>query len=291
MEWLNLHTSLLDSPQVLGAEPIDRGTWLMLLRYCIGQENSGIIRDCKSWKDRKWQQIVRVTQAETQAITDLWQWQGNDLYVYGYPHDKQTEVQRLRSAGKRTTPAKAKAAQINGKHGGRPPKNPTENPTENPTPKPNTNPTQTQHKPNKKPIEGKGREGKGKERNVPPAPGASAATQEHTSDAICSAVLLYPRREGVTQAKIQLAHHLRTDPTLTLDAVTAGTAAIAAVIATLPDGARNAYLPSAAAFFEHRRWEDDPATWRRPQNRSGGSTPPVHTGGRRPAEVISLTLE
>ena len=125
MEWLNLHTSLLDSPQVIGAEPVDRGTWLMLLRYCIGQENSGIISDCKSWKDRKWQQVVRVTQAETQALTDLWQWQGQDLYVFGYPLDKQAEIQHLRHIGKLTTPAKAKAARDNGKNGGRPAKNPT----------------------------------------------------------------------------------------------------------------------------------------------------------------------
>ena len=41
MDWLNLHISVLDSPQVLRCDPVRRATWLFLLRYCISQENGG----------------------------------------------------------------------------------------------------------------------------------------------------------------------------------------------------------------------------------------------------------
>lgn len=105
MEWLNLHTSILDSPELVGSDPIERGTWLMLLRFCIGQENSGIISDCRHWKSRKWQQLVRVTQKEVFTASELWTWHGENLHVTHYPLEKQGEVITNR---------------LNGKKGGRP---------------------------------------------------------------------------------------------------------------------------------------------------------------------------
>lgn len=101
MEWLNLHTRILDSEEVIGSDPVERGTWLMLLRYCIGQENGGVIAECKNWKDRKWQQLVRVTQKEISTTSDLWTWSGENLVVTHYPIDKETEVQTNRENGKR----------------------------------------------------------------------------------------------------------------------------------------------------------------------------------------------
>ena len=115
MDWLNLHTSILDSPDVVGAEPLDRGTWLMLLRFCIGQENGGSIADCGGWKDRKWQQLARVTLAEVKRESELWCWNDGCLIVWGYPAEKETEVR-----------AKREVAKTNGKSGGRPKKNPEE---------------------------------------------------------------------------------------------------------------------------------------------------------------------
>lgn len=111
MEWLNLHTSVLDSPEVLGEEPINRATWLFLLRYCIGQENKGRIYGAVSWGDRKWQQLVRVTLAEVKAESSLWRWVGDDLEVKLYPIDAERLVQ-----------LKRKAARRNGNQGGRPKK-------------------------------------------------------------------------------------------------------------------------------------------------------------------------
>lgn len=154
MEWLNLHTSVLDSPEFIGSEPTVRATWLCLMRYCIGQENGGVIPGARSWGDRKWQQLVRITLAEAETESDLWKWVGDDLHVFRYPIDKQSEVQRLRSIGSKTSEAKRKAAQANGVKGGRPAQNPTDNPTENPTEKPKIT--------HGKPIEGNGREGKSK---------------------------------------------------------------------------------------------------------------------------------
>ena len=115
MNWINLETSTLDSPEFLGAEPIERATWLCLMRYCVGQENGGRITGCRDWKDRRWQQLVRVTAREIGSSCDLWKWDGDDLVVFAYPIEKEAEVKQRRETAK-----------TNGRNGGRPKKNPTE---------------------------------------------------------------------------------------------------------------------------------------------------------------------
>jgi hypothetical protein len=99
MNWLNLNITVLDSEEFLGAEPVQRATWLCLLRYCIGQENGGRIKGAMPWTDRKWQQVVRVTAEEVAAGCDLWSWDGEDLVVRFYPNDKEHEVQTNRANG------------------------------------------------------------------------------------------------------------------------------------------------------------------------------------------------
>lgn len=111
MNWLNLNIQTLDSENFLGSEPVDRATWLCLLRYCIGQENGGIIADCREWGDRKWQQLVRVTKKEAMRQCDLWAWDGDNLIVWGYPVEKEDEIQQKRERAK-----------TNGAKGGRPKK-------------------------------------------------------------------------------------------------------------------------------------------------------------------------
>lgn len=111
MNWLNLHVSVLDSEDVCGCEPVERATWLFLLRYCVGQENGGRIANCREWKDRKWQQVVRVTGREVNAECSLWHWDGNDLVVCYYPTEKEDELRKKRET-----------ASDNGRKGGRPPK-------------------------------------------------------------------------------------------------------------------------------------------------------------------------
>lgn len=121
MDWLYLNTATLDSPQFLGCEPIDRATWLCLLRYCAGQENGGIILGCLDWSDRKWQQLARVTLAEVKRKAELWEWKGNDVHVWKYPTDKESYVKTLRERGKGGAKARwAKGATLPEKPNGKP---------------------------------------------------------------------------------------------------------------------------------------------------------------------------
>lgn len=149
MNWLNLHVEVLDSQEFLGATPIERATWLCLQRYCIGQENGGRIEGASRWKDRKWQQVVRVTGKEVASECELWSWDGDDLVVTFYPSEKEDEVRHRREIAK-----------SNGNRGGRPKKTNGETTKE------------THEKPTSvisEKAEGERKE-KGKERNTPLPP-------------------------------------------------------------------------------------------------------------------------
>lgn len=102
MDWLNLHASTLDSPEFVGAKPAQRSTWLCLLRFCIGQENSGRIVGANTWGDRRWQQLVRVTHREIKDSCELWRIDGDDIEVNFYPVAKQREIESKRQAGRDT---------------------------------------------------------------------------------------------------------------------------------------------------------------------------------------------
>lgn len=112
MDWLNLHSSTLDSPEFVRSDPVRRSAWLCLLRYCIGQENSGVIKNCKGWGDSTWQQLCRVKLKEVKLESELWFWDNDDLRVIFYPLEKQREIQSNR---------------INGAMGGRPKVKPKDN--------------------------------------------------------------------------------------------------------------------------------------------------------------------
>src|SRR5262245_2165211 len=110
MEWFNIHISTLDSEEFLCSEPVDQATWLKLQRFCIGQENGGMIRGAKSWTDRQWQHLVRATLKAVLRESRLWEWMGDDLKVKFYPAAKQLEVQAKRRAAE-STHAKRRAKQ------------------------------------------------------------------------------------------------------------------------------------------------------------------------------------
>jgi hypothetical protein len=113
MEWLNIHISALDGPEFKGADPIQRATWLCLLRFAIGQENHGIIEDCREWSDRKWQQIAGVTRKEAMTDCDLWWFEGDSIKVAFYPQrheDKARKNRILASSGGRAAARKRAAA-------------------------------------------------------------------------------------------------------------------------------------------------------------------------------------
>ncbi len=116
MIWLNLEIAVLNSAEVKGSDPTERGTWLMLLKHCAEVENGGRIAGCRAWKCRRWQQTVAVTAKEVSSKCDLWHWDGNDLIVMFYPVDKEAEVI---------------ANRVNGAKGGRPRKAKQNHPVSN----------------------------------------------------------------------------------------------------------------------------------------------------------------
>lgn len=160
MEWLNLHSSQLDSEELIGSEPVDRATWLFLRRYCVGQENGGIIRGAGAWNDRKWQQLVRVTVEEARRSCALWKWVGDDLIVWGHDCAREAEFIAKREGGRRGGKArsevKTQAALDNGKLGGRP-RNPSSTQADNPS----STQAETQPKGKERKSKGKGMEGGG----------------------------------------------------------------------------------------------------------------------------------
>lgn len=100
MEFVNLHVSVFDDEKLATAEPMQRSTWLHLLRHCVGQENGGRIKNCREWSERKWLLMARVLIAEVQTASQLWTWDENDLVVWGYPQRQEKEVRAKRSAAR-----------------------------------------------------------------------------------------------------------------------------------------------------------------------------------------------
>ena len=115
MNWLNIHTDTLRSEEYLGAEPVERATWLNLMAWCASQENGGIIEEAATWGERKWMQLCGVTKQEATLVSKLFCFTPEGALVVSlYPSDKENEVKTKRGV-----------ARANGKLGGRPPKEPT----------------------------------------------------------------------------------------------------------------------------------------------------------------------
>ena len=81
MNYLNIHTDFLRSEAYLGAEPIERATWLNLMAWCASQENGGVIENAESWTDRKWQQLCGITLDEVKTISSLYGFKDGSLMV------------------------------------------------------------------------------------------------------------------------------------------------------------------------------------------------------------------
>ncbi len=129
VQYLNLDLSYIDSTEYLGSSDSDCKTWMLLLRFCVGQENGGIILGCGEWSNEKWQMLCRVTKKRAQVRCDLWHWEGQSLKVHFYPHRQQQAFAAKRdgnsAGGQAKTQVKTQAARENGKRGGRP-KNPSQ---------------------------------------------------------------------------------------------------------------------------------------------------------------------
>lgn len=97
MDFINLHTSVLDSEEYVAATVAQRGTWLSIYRYCAGQENGGRIEGAKAWSDRTWLKICGVSLREVGAGCRLWGWEGETLVLRFYNLETEANVNRLRS--------------------------------------------------------------------------------------------------------------------------------------------------------------------------------------------------
>ena len=264
MEWLNIHASFLDSPHFVGSEPLDRATWLCLLRYCCGQENGGLITQAKAWGDRKWQQLVRVTKAEVERPSDLWKWDGDDLAITGYPNDMESYLRSKRAAGRlggqARSQAKSEASKANGaKH------EPKQNPSKDPS--------RSQAEPNVR--KGKVRKGKVMKGNVISISPDAAAPGLDLARLIYAA---YPRKVGPAAALRAINKALHTlDPTY----LEMQTKAFADACSRWPEEDRR-FIPHPATWFNRGSYNDDPATWERqaPGNaRTARTSEEEHTNG------------
>ncbi len=117
VQWININVATIDSEEFLGAGPVERGTWLCLMRYCVGQENGGTILKCGEWSDRKWQQVCGVTREEVRLPCKLWSWWGEgSLNVAFYPIETEQWCQRKRTIGRRSVQKRWANRAENGEH-------------------------------------------------------------------------------------------------------------------------------------------------------------------------------
>lgn len=134
MNWINIRTETLRSPEFIHAKPGAMETWLKVLAYCCEQENGGMVFDCEEWEDRQWLSLCGVTKSDIENAFGLMYFLDGNLNVRKYPLEKQKEVSKKRLSGKKggscKTQAKTQASRVNGTQGGRPSITQAPNPTE-----------------------------------------------------------------------------------------------------------------------------------------------------------------
>lgn len=100
MIWLNFQTKLRDAPEFTGSTLEQRGAWFSMMLYCTERETGGVIKDCATWNDRQWMQACGITQAEAMSACELWKVDESSVFVWGYPIEKEAEVQAKRKSGR-----------------------------------------------------------------------------------------------------------------------------------------------------------------------------------------------
>lgn len=260
MEWLNIHTSTLESEAFMDASPLQHSIWLQLLRHCATQENGGKIKGLRQWGAEKVLITTRCQKADLVLESPLWMWNGDDLCVEFYPLRAQKEVQSKRKGGKAGATARwAKAAEPAHKSNDSDHTEPViscpKDGPENGSPNGSAINTRNQQAIGSANAEGKEREGKG-------SIVCSGGGRNFIAEAE-SLVALWPKARGRDAAKLSIIADLElgTDPAV----IRSGTVAIAAVVEKkAPGGANsNRYVANADTFFQNRSWQDDPASYER----------------------------
>jgi hypothetical protein len=60
----------------------------------------GVIRDCKGWNDRAWLSSVGITRDDAMTNSSIWQWEGEDLRINGYPAEHEISWRLMSRGGK-----------------------------------------------------------------------------------------------------------------------------------------------------------------------------------------------
>ncbi len=71
MNWFNIETKTLRSPEILAAPPAALGTWIRVTAYCCEVENGGTIKGAATWNDRQWMTACGVTSEEVAEASAL----------------------------------------------------------------------------------------------------------------------------------------------------------------------------------------------------------------------------
>jgi hypothetical protein len=101
VNYLNLLVSDLGAEPFLLGSNEQVGVWVHLMRYCAIQENGGEILKCSVWTDAHWQRVCGSTTAMMKSPSLLWNWNGDCLRVYAYPHDQENKLRRQREMGRK----------------------------------------------------------------------------------------------------------------------------------------------------------------------------------------------
>lgn len=100
MEYINIHSSTIDSVEFQACTDIQQATWLKLMRFLCGQENGDRIKAARTWSDRTWVRTCAVMPSTVKRGCALWGWDGDDLQVKFYPYDAEAVMKAKRTGGR-----------------------------------------------------------------------------------------------------------------------------------------------------------------------------------------------
>lgn len=203
MQWLNIELSVLENEAFGCADTAHLGAWLRLMRYCCIQENSGRIKGAKEWPDRKWMHLFRLTKAEIDQNTELWEWKDDELRVLFFPIVQLNKVKRLRSQS-------AKANET--RWGKRPAKSdPVSIPSGMPDGKPNGNPDLENGTPECKGNSKGKSNSKGKGNSKGKAPGQSPDGSGQKPHSLLEALSYFSQQEAPESLARKFYAHYRAN--------------------------------------------------------------------------------
>lgn len=260
MEYLNLKLETVGDIRYVGSHPLVRATWLNLLIYCVKQENSGRIAQCAAWGNDTWAQIAGLKKKEVHAESQLWEWEGTDLLVWGYPLHNEHVCRVRREVGR-----------AGGKASGASRRSTKDEPIGSANGEAIASPNEQAT------LEQKGKEkvkeGKLERENSAGAPAGELALQ---ADAIAAS---YCRQDSPMEVRQCILDDLNAGTAV--ETLREGVLRCMQFIRAAPGGSSNQFVPKAHSFFLARQWRSPEAfqeRWKRPGN---GAALPT----RREAEI------